>query len=76
MLALLLLPFYDRSPFRHWRKRRLALGLIDTAMAGIVGLTIVAAVTAPRRRPACSRRSAIGSWPGDVTPVLRRMPRR
>lgn len=47
VLALLLLPFYDRSPFRHWRKRRLALGIMGAAMAGIVGLTIVAAVTTP-----------------------------
>jgi mono/diheme cytochrome c family protein len=47
VLALLLLPFYDRSPFRHWRKRRIALGLMGVAMAGVVGLTIVAAVTTP-----------------------------
>jgi len=45
--ALLLLPFYDRSPFRHWRRRKLALGIMGIAMAGIVGLTIVAAVTTP-----------------------------
>lgn len=47
VLALLLLPFYDRSPFRHWRRRKLALGIMGTAMAGIIGLTIVAAVTTP-----------------------------
>ena len=47
VLALLLLPFYDRSPFRHWRKRRLALVVMGAAMAGVVGLTIVAAVTTP-----------------------------
>jgi len=47
VLALLLLPFYDRSPFRHWRRRKLALGVMGAAMAGIVGLTIVAAVTTP-----------------------------
>ena len=47
VLALLLLPFYDRSPFRHWRRRKLALGVMGAALAGIVGLTIVAAVTTP-----------------------------
>jgi len=47
VLALLLLPFYDRSPFRHWRKRKLALSVMGAAMAGIIGLTIVAAVTTP-----------------------------
>ena len=52
VLALLLLPFYDRSPFRHWRKRRVALGLMGAAMAGIVGLTILAAVTTPPQEEA------------------------
>ncbi|MBM3120970.1 MAG: c-type cytochrome [Chloroflexi bacterium] len=47
VLALLLLPFYDRSPFRHWRRRKLALGIMGAVMAGIIGLTIVAAVTTP-----------------------------
>ena len=47
VLALLLLPFYDRSPFRHWRRRKLALGIMGATMAGIIGLTIVAAVTTP-----------------------------
>ncbi len=47
VLALLLLPFYDRSPFRHWRRRKLALAIMGAAMAGIIGLTIVAAVTTP-----------------------------
>lgn len=54
VLALLLLPFYDRSPFRHWRKRRLALGIMGAAMAGIVGLTIVAAVTTPPQEEAAA----------------------
>ena len=54
VLALLLLPFYDRSPFRHWRKRRLALAVMGAAMAGIVGLTIVAAVTTPPQEEAAA----------------------
>ncbi len=52
VLALLLLPFYDRSPFRYWRKRRIALGIMGVAMAGVVGLTIVAAVTTPPQEEA------------------------
>ncbi|TFH35825.1 MAG: c-type cytochrome [Anaerolineales bacterium] len=47
VLALLLLPFYDRSPVRYWRKRKLALGLMSLAVIGIVALTIVAAATTP-----------------------------
>jgi len=52
VLALLLLPFYDRSPFRHWRKRKLALSVMGAAMVGIIGLTIVAAVTTPPQEEA------------------------
>jgi len=47
VLALLLLPFYDRSPFRHWKKRKLAVILMSATVAGMVLLTIVAAVTTP-----------------------------
>ena len=54
MLALLLLPFYDRNPFRHWRKRRLALSVMGAAVAGMVGLTILAAVTTPAQEEAAA----------------------
>ena len=47
VLALLLLPFYDRSPFRHWSKRKFAIGLMGTVMAAVVALTVLAAVTTP-----------------------------
>lgn len=47
VLALFLLPFYDRSPFRHWKKRKLAVGVMSTIVVGIVALTIVAAATTP-----------------------------
>ena len=47
VLALLLLPFYDRSPVRHWRRRKIAMGIMSVAVIGIVGLTILAAATTP-----------------------------
>jgi mono/diheme cytochrome c family protein len=47
ILALLLLPFYDRSPFRHWKKRKWAIGIMSTIVVGMVALTILAAVTTP-----------------------------
>ena len=47
VLALLLLPFYDRSPFRHWKKRKVAAGIMVVVVIGIVGLTVVAVVTTP-----------------------------
>ena len=47
VLALLLLPFYDRSPFRHWKKRKIATVIMSVVVAGIVGLTILAAATTP-----------------------------
>ncbi len=47
VLALLLLPFYDRSPFRHWSRRKVAISLMGVSVIGIVALTILAAVTTP-----------------------------
>ncbi len=47
ILALFLLPFYDRSPFRHWKKRKWAIGIMTTIVIGMVTLTILAAVTTP-----------------------------
>lgn len=47
VLALLLLPFYDRSPFRNWRKRPLAISIMGLTMVGVVALTILAAVSTP-----------------------------
>ena len=47
VLALLLLPFYDKSPFRYWTKRKLALSIMGIVVAGMVALTIVAVVTTP-----------------------------
>jgi len=47
VLALLLLPFYDRSPFRHWKKRKFAITLMSVIVLGMVALTIMATVTTP-----------------------------
>jgi len=47
ILALFLLPFYDRSPFRHWKKRKLAVGVMSTIVVAIVALTVIAAVSTP-----------------------------
>ena len=47
VLALLFLPFYDRSPLRHWKKRKVATVGMSIIVVGIIGLTVVAAVTTP-----------------------------
>ncbi|MGW8250388.1 MAG: hypothetical protein ACWGO1_07075, partial [Anaerolineales bacterium] len=47
VLALLLLPFYDRSPIRHWSKRKLGVSIMTVIVIGMVALTVVAAVTTP-----------------------------
>lgn len=47
ILALFLLPFYDRSPYRHWKKRKWAVGIMSTIVIGMVALTIMAVVTTP-----------------------------
>ncbi len=41
--ALLLLPFYDKNPYRFYTKRTFALGLMSFIVAGMVTLTMMAA---------------------------------
>jgi mono/diheme cytochrome c family protein len=47
VLALLLLPFYDRSPIRYWRRRWVGISIMGLVVLGIGVLTIVAVVTTP-----------------------------
>ncbi|MFL7892368.1 MAG: c-type cytochrome [Anaerolineales bacterium] len=47
VLALFLLPFYDRSPLRYWKKRKVATAIMSLIVIAMVGLTIQAAVTTP-----------------------------
>jgi mono/diheme cytochrome c family protein len=47
VLALFLLPFFDRNPYRHWTKRKFAISFMTLIVIGMVALTIVAAVTTP-----------------------------
>jgi hypothetical protein len=47
VLALFLLPFFDRNPRRFWKSRPLALGIMSAGVVGIVVLTILAVVTTP-----------------------------
>jgi menaquinol-cytochrome c reductase cytochrome b/c subunit len=49
VLALLLLPFYDRRPFRHWRNRILEILLMSVVVMGVVTLTLKAALTTPEQ---------------------------
>ncbi len=47
VLALLLLPFFDKNPHRYWKKRKIAVSAMTVVMIGIVALTIAAVVTTP-----------------------------
>ena len=47
VLALLLLPFFDRSPRRYWKSRPWAIGIMTVVVVGIVILTVLAVVTTP-----------------------------
>ena len=47
ILALFLLPFFDRNPRRFWKKRPWAIGIMSAMVVGIVALTILAVVTTP-----------------------------
>ncbi len=44
---LFVLPFIDRNPSRHWRQRKLAIGIMSVVVVGMVALTIRAVVTTP-----------------------------
>ena len=47
ILVLFLLPFIDRNPRRYWKGRKIAIAVMSVIVAGIVGLTVLAAVTTP-----------------------------
>ena len=42
VFALLLLPLYDKNPFRHYSKRPLAIGIMSFIVSGMVTLTFMA----------------------------------
>ncbi len=47
VLALFLLPFFDRNPNRHWSKRKFGIIFMTLAVIAIAALTVIAAVTTP-----------------------------
>jgi mono/diheme cytochrome c family protein len=48
VMALLLLPFFDRNPNRHWSKRKFAVIFMTVVVIGMVALTISAFLTTPK----------------------------
>jgi mono/diheme cytochrome c family protein len=52
VLVLFLLPFLDRSPHRHWRKRIRGLSIMGIVVLGMFGLTVRAVVTTPPQEEA------------------------
>ncbi len=47
VLALFLLPFFDRNPRRFWKARPWAYSIMTVVVVGIVALTILAVATTP-----------------------------
>jgi mono/diheme cytochrome c family protein len=47
VLALVLLPFFDRNSRRYWKARPWAIGIMTVMVVGIVALTVLAVVTTP-----------------------------
>jgi menaquinol-cytochrome c reductase cytochrome b/c subunit len=47
ILALLLLPLWDRKSERHYSKRKVAISVMGGIVVGMVALTIIAVVTTP-----------------------------
>jgi mono/diheme cytochrome c family protein len=60
VLALFLLPFYDRNPNRYWKKRKFAVTFMSIVVLGMVGLTIRAVVTTPPQEE-------VGTIAGTIT---------
>lgn len=52
VLLLFLVPFLDRNPHRHWRKRIPELSIMGAIVVGMIGLTIRAVVTTPPQEEA------------------------
>ena len=47
ILVLLVLPFIDRNPHRHWSKRKFAISVMTVIFIGIIALTITAVINTP-----------------------------
>jgi len=47
VLALFLLPFFDRNPKRYWKKRKFAVASMTIIVIGMVALTVMAAISTP-----------------------------
>ncbi|MEW5872009.1 MAG: c-type cytochrome [Chloroflexota bacterium] len=47
VLALFLLPFLDRNPYRHWSKRKIAISVMSVIVMGMVALTLMAVASTP-----------------------------
>ena len=54
-----LVPFIDRNPERHPRRRPVALGVAAVSVIGIVGLTYLGATTAPSGLPTVTARPGL-----------------
>jgi len=59
ILALFLLPFYDRSPFRHWKKRKFGIAFMSIVVLAMVGLTVSAVLTTPPQEEGAAIASSI-----------------
>ncbi len=64
VIALLLLPFYDKNPARHWKKRKFAIGFMSVVVVAMVFLTIQAAVTTPPQKNASA---VAATLPAQIT---------
>ncbi|MFZ6027252.1 MAG: c-type cytochrome [Chloroflexota bacterium] len=58
--ALLLLPFYDRSPFRYWKKRIFGIGMMSSIVLAIVALTVMAVRSTPPQEEETAIAGSIG----------------
>ncbi|NQS90986.1 MAG: c-type cytochrome, partial [Chloroflexi bacterium] len=48
VITLLVIPFLDKSPFRHWKNRLTGISIMGVVVLGMVGLTIRSVITTPK----------------------------
>ncbi len=57
--TLLLLPFLDHNPARHWSKRKLAISVMTIVVLGIIGLTVIATLPSAAQQGAATTEAEV-----------------
>ncbi len=70
VLALVLVPFLDRSPYRHYSRRALALTVMGVVVVDVVALTLIANIPTGTATPQMTDITLVQTFAGLVVPAL------